>query len=272
MANALTKIFRRGDNVDNAEKSRTDVQIIEDVPPTTSELRTERFRSQWAEEQGGGDRMSTMVLGALDSAVGIQSSRIVKYVDGIKKDQPNANHAERQATIDGHFLKIVTGTGAAAGGAAAIPGIGFATGAAAVAGESIVFLEAAAWYILASANLRGIDIKDKELRRALVLLILSGSRGNAVVDTFFKETGEFNATKDIDQVTSLSRFSLSTLQGLNGRLAKTFTKQVTKRFKWAWLSKLMPLGIGAVMGGIANRKLAQLVMGNTHSHLDALDA
>ena len=265
MDNPLNKIFKRGDS------HRTQVEVIEDVPPEHSQVRTERFRTQWAQEQGEGDMLSTMVLGALDTAVGVQSSTIAKYVDGIKEKFPTADHSVRQAEIDKHFRNIVTGTGAAAGGAAAIPGIGFATGAAAVAGESVVFLEAAAWYILASANLRGIDIKDKELRRALVLLILSGSRGNAVVDTFFDETGEVSNVREIGSVSSLTRFSLPTLQGINSRLAKNFTRQVTKRFKWAWLSKLMPLGIGAVMGGIANRKLAKMVMEHTHDHLDALD-
>ena len=51
---------------------------------------------------------------------------------------------------------------------------------------------------------------------------------------------------------------------------KTFTKKVVGRFKWAWLSKLLPLGLGAVAGGIANRKLARRVMDNVHTQLRAL--
>ncbi|TQE43764.1 hypothetical protein EJK80_05760 [Corynebacterium phoceense] len=140
----------------------------------------------------------------------------------------------------------------------------------------MVFLEAATWYILASAKLRGIAIEDKELRRALVLMVLSGSRGTAIVDTFFTEAadapGAATATRpgSLASAAALTRFSAPTLQGLSGRLAKTFTKKVVGRFKWAWLSKLLPLGLGAVAGGIANRKLARRVMDNVHTQLRAL--
>lgn len=258
---------------DLMKKDSVPVAVVENVAPDDAAALNESFRTQWAMDMGGGDRLSTVVLGALDRAVGIQSSTIVKYVEGVKKRRPAGTYEERQKDIDTHFVNIVTGTGAAAGGAAAVPGIGFVTGAAAVAGESAVFLEAATWYILASASLRGIDIRDKELRRALVLLVLSGSKGNAIVDTFFTEQGQLTEAASVGSLASvatLSRFSAPTLQGLNARLAKTFAKQVTKRFKWAWVSKLMPLGIGAVVGGIANRKLARVVMDNAHAQLDEL--
>lgn len=234
------------------------------------------FRTQWATENSDGDKFSAIILSTLDRAVGIQASTISKYVDGVIEKNPNVSMDTRQGVIDDHFLKIVTGTGAGAGGAAAIPGIGFATGTAAIAAESVVFLEAATWYILASAKLRGIAIEDKELRRALVLMVLSGSRGTAIVDTFFTEAadapGAATATRpgSLASAAALTRFSAPTLQGLSGRLAKTFTKKVVGRFKWAWLSKLLPLGLGAVAGGIANRKLARRVMDNVHTQLRAL--
>ena len=120
----------------------------------------------------------------------MQSSVIIKYVENLKKRNKNASVQELQELIDKHFLNITSGTGAAAGASAAIPGIGLVTGAATIAGESVVFLEAAAWYILASAYLRGDDIKSPERRRALVLIVLTGSKGSALVDTF---VGDLNS-------------------------------------------------------------------------------
>ncbi|QPK79943.1 hypothetical protein G7Y31_04425 [Corynebacterium lizhenjunii] len=255
---------------DDGAATSAEVEVIDHVSEEEAAELSRRFRSQWADENSDGDRLSRVVLGTLDRAVGLQASTISKYVDGVKSRNPQASMAERQKEIDGHFLLIVTGTGASAGGAAAVPGIGFVTGTAAIAGESVVFLEAATWYILASAKLRGIDISSKDLRRALVMMVLSGSRGTAIVDTFFSEDGQAAALGSLTNARALTRFSAPTLQGLNGRLAKSFTKQVTKRFKWAWVGKLMPLGIGAVLGGVANRKLARVVMDNTHSQLDAV--
>ena len=56
----------------------------------------------------------------------------------------------------------------------------------------------------------------------------------------------------------------------NKRLSTMFTKQATKRLKWGWVSKLMPLGIGAVLGSMANRKLAKKVIELAHSELREL--
>lgn len=209
------------------------------------------------------------LLAGLDKAVAVQTSVITKYVEGLRKRNPGSSPAQLQALVDKHFLNIVSGTGAAAGASSAIPGVGMVTGVAAVGAESVVFLESAAWYILSSAYLRGDNISDEERRRALVLLVLTGSKGTAVVDTL---VGDLGTVSGVTSAATLSRFSAPTLNGLNGRLTKLFTKQITKRLKWAWVSKLMPMGIGAVLGTSANRKLAKKVMEHTREQLSPLPA
>ena len=53
-------------------------------------------------------------------------------------------------------------------------------------------------------------------------------------------------------------------------MTKVFTKQITKRMKWAWVGKLMPMGIGAVIGTKANRKLANQVIEYARQQLSPL--
>lgn len=214
------------------------------------------------------DRYTATLLKTLDKAVSVQSSSIVKYVDGLRKRNPTAAAREVQDLLDKHFRTVASGTGATAGAAAAVPGIGLFTGIAAVGAESIVFLDAAAWYILASAYIRGADIKGEETRRGLVLLVLTGSKGSAVVDALVGDLGGGG----LPSAAVLSRFSAPTLANVNSRLGKLFLKQITKRMKWAWVSKLMPLGVGAVLGTMANRKLAQQVIDHAHQQLDPLGA
>ncbi|WP_424649479.1 hypothetical protein [Corynebacterium matruchotii] len=91
----------------------------------------------------------------LDKAAKLQHKTIVKYVDRLKEKNPQATPAEIQAKLDKHFLLTITGTGAGAGVTAAIPAVGFVTGAAAVGVESLAFLDAATSYAVASAYLRG---------------------------------------------------------------------------------------------------------------------
>lgn len=215
------------------------------------------------------DSAAKMLLGGLDRAVSMQSGAIEKYIRNLVKKNPDASPADIQTLIDGHFLKLVSGTGAAAGATSAIPGIGFVTGAAAVGAESLVFLDASAWYIVASAFLRGADIRDPEVRRTLVLVVLLGNKGSAIVETVLGDTASL---KGATSLATLSHFSGPTLQGLNGRLAKAFMKRATKKLRWSLFSKILPLGIGAVLGTMANRKLAQQVISSAHDELDPLPA
>lgn len=191
----------------------------------------------------------------LDRAVRLQSGVIRAYVDHLRRSNPDASPAEIQAIMDKHFLYAASGTGAGAGGAAAIPGIGFFTGAAAIAGESLVFVDLAAVYTVGSAYLRGIDISDAERRRAIVLMVLSGSQGAAIVDTLIGP----NAQK-VPSVAMVSKFSGPTLSQANSLLTRQLLKSMKKRLRRMWLGKLMPLGIGAIAGTMANRTLAKKVI------------
>ena len=213
------------------------------------------------------NRVSQGFMDVLNKVVSVQSSVIIGYVDKLKKRNKNASAAKLQKLIDKHYLNIVSGTGAAAGASSAIPGIGLISGAAAIGAESLVFLEASAWYILASSHLRGDDIRDKEHRRTLVLMVLTGSQGSALVDTFIGDVGTLSG---MTSAATLSRFSGPTLSGINGRLAKLFMKQATKKLKWAWVTKLLPMGVGAVLGTTANRKLARQVIDHASTQLSPL--
>ncbi|STC70172.1 hypothetical protein [Corynebacterium pilosum] len=202
------------------------------------------------------------LISAVDKAVHIQGSTIKRYVDRLRRKNPDASPADLQKIMDKHFLTTVSGTGAGVGAAAAIPGIGLFTGAAAVAGESVVFLDFAAVYTVASAYLRGVDISDPERRRALVLIVLLGTKGTAIVEALMGD-----AAKGAPVVSNLSRFSAPKLTTVNNRLMRFALKRVTRRFATAWIGKLLPLGLGAVAGTMVNRKLANEVINNVSKDL-----
>lgn len=194
-------------------------------------------------------------LTGLDRAVRLQSGVIRAYVDHLRRSNPEASPAEIQTIMDKHFLYAASGTGAGAGGAAAIPGIGFVTGAAAIAGESLVFVDLAAVYTVGSAYLRGVDISDAERRRAIVLMVLSGAQGAAIVDTLVGPNAQ-----SVPSVKMLSKFSGPTLNQANSLLTRSLMKSLRRRLRRMWIGKLMPLGIGAVAGTMANRALAKKVI------------
>ncbi|WP_288832272.1 hypothetical protein [uncultured Corynebacterium sp.] len=206
-------------------------------------------------------------IAAVDKAVHLQSGPIRAYVDWVRRQNPDATPAQVQEIMDKHFRNAVSGTGAGAGAAAAVPGIGLITGAAAVAGESVLFLDIAAFYTVASAYLRGVEISDPERRRAIVLVALTGSKGLAVVDTLLGEN-----TKKLPTAASLSRFSGPTLVEANNILTRAALKQVRRKISKAWIGKLLPLGLGALAGVGANRKLAAAIVDNVSPSLGPIPA
>lgn len=206
-------------------------------------------------------------IGAVDKAVQLQTSTIRTYVDWLRRQNPDATPAEIQKLMDKHLKNTVTGTGAGVGAAAAVPGIGLFSGAAAVAGESVLFLDLAAFYAVASAYLRGEDVSDPERRRALVLSLLMGTKGLAIVDAMLGD----DAGK-IPGKSTLAKFSGPTLANTNNVLERIAMRSMRKTLRRAWLGKLMPLGIGAIAGTTANRKLADGVIGNVQSGLSSMPA
>lgn len=228
------------------------------------EVITDAFNSDSKTLEDEAGRIGKSFIAVVDKAVHLQSGSIKAHVNWLRRQNPDASPAEVQAKMDRHFRTTVSGTGAGAGLAAAVPGIGLITGAAAIAGESVVFLDIAAFYTVASAYLRGIDIDDPERRRAVVLVTLTGTQGLAVVDSVLGSGGKFTRTN------MLSRFSGPTLVEANNILTRTALRSVTKRLRRTWLGKFLPLGIGAVAGTIANRKLATVVSDNASAALGPL--
>ncbi|MBF4547638.1 hypothetical protein IRY31_06070 [Corynebacterium afermentans subsp. lipophilum] len=227
----------------------------------------EALREDPAQLEKDAGPLGRAFIGAVDKAVQMQTSTIRTYVNWLRRQNPEASPAEIQKLMDKHLKNTVTGTGAGVGAAAAVPGIGLFTGAAAVAGESVLFLDLAAFYAVASAYLRGEDISDPERRRALVLSLLMGAKGLAIVDAMLGD----DAGK-IPGKSTLAKFSGPTLANTNNVLERIAMRSMRKTLRRAWLGKLMPLGIGAIAGTTANRKLADGVIGNVQSGLGAVPA
>lgn len=211
--------------------------------------------------------MGRAFIAAVDTAVHLQTGTIRSYVNWLRRQNPQASPQEIQDTMAKHFRNTVTGTGAGAGAAAAVPGVGLITGSAAIAGESVLFLDLAAFYTVASAYLRGVDVSDPERRRAIVLTTLMGTKGLAIVDAMVGEDAEALPSKNM-----LSRFSGPGLAQTNNVLTRVAMRSMNKRMRRAWLGKLLPLGLGAAAGTAANRKLANTLLGNVQASLGPVPA
>ena len=111
----------------------------------------------------------------------VQGPAITAYVDRLRQHSPDALPADVVKKLEKHYLAAVMASGAAVGSAAAFPGIGTLAALSAVAGETAVFLEATAVYVLALAEVYGIPADHRERRRALVLAVLVGDESRRAV-------------------------------------------------------------------------------------------
>lgn len=187
-----------------------------------------------------------------------QRPAVRAYLDRLRRIDPGASPADIAAKLERHYLRAVTATGAAVGSAAAFPGIGTLGALSSVAGETVVFLEATAVFVLAIAELHNIPAQHREQRRALVLAVLVGEDGKRAVADLIGP-GRTSGAWLTEGTVSLP---LPAVAELNRRLLRYFVRRYTLRRGALAFGKLLPVGIGATVGAGGNRMMGKKIVGN----------
>jgi len=187
----------------------------------------------------------------------IQGPAAEAYVARLRDAGGGAGPAEVIAKLERRYVGMVTLGGMTVGAVATVPGIGTLSALSAAAAETVTFLEATAFYVLALAVVYGVTADDRERRRALVLSVLVGDNGkNAVAELIGP-----GRTKGAWVAESMSALPLSSMSLLNSRLLKAWVKRFTVRRSALMFGKMLPVGIGVVVGAVGNylagRKIAR---------------
>ena len=120
----------------------------------------------------------------------------------------------------------------------------------------MVFLEATAVFVLAVAEVHGIPAEHRERRRALVLAVLVGEDSkHAVADLL--GPGRTSGAWLADGAATLP---LPAVSQLNSRLLRYFVKRYALKRGAIAFGKLLPVGIGAVVGGVGNRLMGKRII------------
>ena len=202
--------------------------------------------------------MSAKVLSqVLEASTRLQGPAVNAYVAKMRRDNPGASPAEIVTKLENRYLAVVMASGAAVGSAAAFPGIGTLTALSAVAGETLVFLETTALFALAVADVHGIPVADRERRRSLVLGVLVGEDGKGAVKALIgsrRTSGAWLAEAEL--------LPLPVLSQVNNTLMQQFVKKYTMKRAAMAFGKLLPVGIGAAVGGGGNRMMGKRLVAN----------
>ena len=196
---------------------------------------------------------AAVVTAALRRAIRGQAGAARAYVRQLRRAHPDESPARIRERLDSRFLTAVTASGAAVGAAAAVPGIGTVVAFGAVGAESLVFLEAAAFYTMAVAEVHGIDVREGEHEELLVMTVMLGASGTAILA---------NAVGPSGGAGSLASRSLHVpgLKEINRRMLRRFVRKFAVKRAGLAVGKLAPAGLGAAVGGWGNRRLGRTVV------------
>ncbi len=200
----------------------------------------------------------------LESSARLQAPAVRAYVGRLRRANPDAGPAEIITKLEKHYLAAVTASGAAVGSAAAFPGIGTIAALSAVATETVVFLEATAAFVLAVADVHGIPVEDHERRRTLVLAALVGEDGDGAVKDLLgagRTSGAWLAEAEL--------LPLPVAAQLNSRMTQYFVKKYAIRRTAMAFGRMLPVGIGAAVGGGGNRMMGNKIVKNARTAFGA---
>jgi hypothetical protein len=193
----------------------------------------------------------------VDKAVSIPSATIHRHVDKVRARNPNATPAEVIRLLEKEYLRVIQTTGGAVGAAAAIPAVGTAASVALSTSDVATFFASSAAFSLAVADVHGIDVQDVARRRALLLATVLGDQGAQDVENAIGGSG---VAWGKVLLTSMPR---TTLQRVNKALTHRFVRKQIAKQSGLLLGRILPFGIGAVVGWVGARALGHTVIGQS---------
>ncbi|GCE77088.1 hypothetical protein [Cellulomonas biazotea] len=198
--------------------------------------------------------MPRLVEAALAKAVTIPSSTIHAHVDALRRRNPEATPHELVRLLEKEYLVVVAAAGGAVGAAAAAPAVGTGVALTLTASDVATFFGASAAFSLAVASVHGIDVEDVDRRRALLLATILGESGAKAVG----DAAEIS-TSNVARIL-LTRMPMATVKKVNSTLTRKLVRTQLTRQGGLALGRLIPYGIGAVVGWTGARALGRTVI------------
>jgi hypothetical protein len=199
-------------------------------------------------------RPTPLLDAALDKAVTIPSHAIRAHVDSVRRRNPEAGPAEVIRILEREYLLVVQAAGGAVGAAAAFPSVGTGVGIVLTSSDIATFFASSAAFSLAVADVHGIAVDDVARRRALLLATVLGEKGARDVERAAQGSGAAWGK------VLLTRMPSGTLTKVNKALANRFLRTQLAKQSGLAIGRLVPFGIGAVVGFAGGRALGQGVV------------
>lgn len=195
-------------------------------------------------------------------AVEIQRPLVLAYVRRLQRKHPRAGAAKLAEILERDYLRAVTGGGAIVGATAVVPGVGTVASLGLSAVATVGFLEATALYATSLAELHGIRLTNPEKASTMVMAIMLGEEGTALLGTLSGQAMGKGSSATQAWGNVLTKSMPSGFGAIRNKIQKAFLKNLLKRQGTALLGRALPFGIGAVVGGAGNLIMGRAVVAN----------
>jgi hypothetical protein len=202
-----------------------------------------------------------MVVRGIDRVLTVQRPAVLAHIRSIRRRKPDASPDEIIRTLERRYLAAVTTGGAAVGATAAVPAIGTGASLALSGVETAGFLEASALFAQSITEVHGIVVDDPDRARALVMTMVLGSAGTDLVQQLASQVTGAGPTRNRFWGETITKTLPKAAMGpFADRIKQTFLKRFAVAQGTNVVGRLIPFGIGALIGGGGNHLLGKQII------------
>ncbi len=197
----------------------------------------------------------------LDRIMSVHRPAVLAHLRAIRSRNPNASPETVQRILERRYLATVTTSGAGVGVAAAVPAIGTGAALALSGAETVLFLESTALFAQSVAELHGIPVDDPDRGRALVLAMVVGGPAQELITQFTGQaTGRGPAKQEFWGAMIAKNLPRTAVLQFMDRVRKVYLPRMLATAGGGVVGRILPFGVGAVIGGTANQLLGRRVV------------
>jgi hypothetical protein len=200
-----------------------------------------------------------MVRG-IDRVLTVQRPVVLAHIRRIRATRPTATPDALIRILERRYLAAVTTGGALVGASAAIPAVTTGVSLALSSAETLGFLEASALFAQSVTEVHGIVVDDPDRARALVMAMVLGSAGSDLVQQLAEQVTGGPAKAVFWGETVTKSLPRAVIGPIADRIKHTFIKRFAVTQGSNIVGRLIPFGIGAIVGGGGNHLLGRQVV------------
>lgn len=191
----------------------------------------------------------------------VQRPAVLAHLRGIRSRNPDASPDEVLRILERRYLATVTTSGAGVGVAGAVPAVGTAAALALSSADTVLFLETTALYAQSVAELHGIPVEEPERGRALVLAMVVGGPSKELLSQFAgRVTGRAPVQQEFWGAMIAKNLPRTAVVQFMDHVRRVYLPKLMAKTAGTVVGRVLPFGIGAVVGGTANQILGRRVV------------